>query len=168
MHNKNIHIDSFSQCHEVLLDNLMGTGVVSAAVTKHDQCAGIGIMLEQMVMPYPLDVVADKPGSVVACADCHVSLVSRNVVNAMGDNLAVGEGLEIMVKRFWSTHTQCLPVPLEIAYEFFFLGVDADYRQTDLPQKSKEKKIFFHFLRQGNRRNRRIMMHAGGGATGTE
>lgn len=132
MHYEYIHVNPFRKFHEVILDDPMGTGVGSTAVTEHDQCTGVRIKRPQMAEPYPLDVVADESGSVMACSYCHVALVPGDVIDAMRYDPTFGEGLEVMVEGFRRSHAQGLAVAPEVSDEFLFLGVDAYDGQSDL------------------------------------
>ena len=48
--------------------------------------------------PYSRDVVADKPGSVVADSQRHVAYIPGDIIDALRNNLTFGEGGEVMVK----------------------------------------------------------------------
>lgn len=131
MHNEQIHIKSGSESHKVLLHNAMGTGVGAAAIAQDYYGIRPRILFSEMLVPYPLNVVAYKPGSIVAGAYRHVSHILRDIVDAMRDNLTVRERGEVVVKGLGMTDGHNLSIPFEVADEFLLLGVDTDDRKVD-------------------------------------
>ena len=131
MHDENIHAEPISQGHEVLLDNLVGTGVGSAAVAEDNDRVGFRIMLPHMFIPHPLNIVAHKLGGVMTCADCNITLVSGDVKYSVRYNLSVRECLEVVVERLGLTNAEDFSVSFEIADKLFLLCVNAYYWQSD-------------------------------------
>ena len=78
-----------------------------------------------------LNVVAYKLGSIVAGAYRHISHILRDIVDAVRDNLTVGEGSEVVVEGLGTADSQDFSFPLEVSDKFLLLGVDADYRKID-------------------------------------
>lgn len=97
MHNEKVHIQPVGKVHEILLDNAVGGEFGSSAIAEYDQGARAGVRFE-MLRPDPLYVVAHEPGRVVARAYCHISDIPRHVIDAVRDNLPVGERKEVMAK----------------------------------------------------------------------
>lgn len=97
VHDKDFHLDTVGEVHEVLLDDAVPAGVGPAAVTEDDNHAGIGIELPEMAVPHTLDVVADKLGRVLAGAYREIDRVVGDVVDALRHNRPLGECLKVVV-----------------------------------------------------------------------
>ena len=91
MHNEKVHIKSGSKVHEILLDYAVGAGVGTTSVAQYHQGMGIRVLPPEILVPYPLDVVAAELGRIVARAYGHISGVCRHVIDAVRDNLTVRE-----------------------------------------------------------------------------
>lgn len=146
MHNEKIHIDSGSKPHKVLLDNTMGAGVGAAAIAQDDQRSGIGILTAEHSVPHPLDVVAAEAGCIVTRPYGHKADIPGDIVDAVWDNLAVGERPEVVVKGFRLSGAEGLPVTLEVAEESLLLGVNADYRKPQLDGFFSDVRNVFELL----------------------
>ena len=126
MHAEDVHIQSVGKFHEILLDDAVRACIGASAVAEDDHRMRIRILLPQIGFPYPLDVVADELGRVMVGPECEVDLVPGDIVDAMRDDLPVGERLEVVVIRFGLSHAEHLAVPLEVADKFLFLCVNAE------------------------------------------
>lgn len=125
MHHEEFHTQSVGKVHKVLLDNPVRTGVGTATVAEDHHGMGIWVLLPEMFVPYPRDVVTDKLGCVMAGSNGQVALVLRDIVDAVRHNLAVGKGLEVVVKGLGVPHAEGTTITLEVADEFLLLGIDA-------------------------------------------
>lgn len=132
MCDKKPHAQPVGKIHEVLLDNLVGAGVGPTSVAEDDDCPRLGVLASEMLVPHPLDVLAEKPGSVVTCADSHVAGVLGHVIYAMGDNLPFTECGEVVVEGLELAFGQSLARPFENARHLFLLGVRADDGDVDV------------------------------------
>ena len=132
VHHDNLQTYSVGEADEVLLDDVVGTGVGAAAVTEYHQHPGIRIEGLQMLFPAGLDVVAHELGSVVAGTDGEVSSVAGDVVDALRDDGPLGEGGEVVVECPGRSRAEHGALPLEVADQFLLLRVDADNRDSVL------------------------------------
>ena len=82
-----------------------------------------GCKVHEILLDY---AVGAGVGRVVARAYGHISGVCRDVVDAVRNNLTVRERPEVVIERTRLTRAEHFPVTLEVADEFFLLGVDAD------------------------------------------
>lgn len=130
VHHDNLHPYPVGEADEVLLDDMVGTGVGAAAVAEYHQHPGIGIGCTQVPFPAGLDVVADELGGVVAGADGEVSGVSCDVVDAVRHDGSIGEGGEVVVERPGRSRAEHGALPFEVADELLLLRVDADDRDA--------------------------------------
>ena len=132
MYDKEPYAQSVSKVHEILLDNLVPAGVGPTSVAEDGDCPRLWVQVPEMLVPHPLDVLADKLGCVVTCADCHVVSVPGHVIYAMEDDLHLAEGGEVMVEGLEAAFGQSLAQPFEIACHLFLLGVHADDGDVDV------------------------------------
>ena len=126
VHDKDSHSDAVGEIHEVLLDDSVSAGVGAAPVAEDDEHRRVRVEALQVSVPYPLDVVADEAGGVVAGANREVARVVCQVVDAVWHNHAVGESLEVVVESLGRGRAVHLAVPLEVADHLLLLGVHAD------------------------------------------
>ena len=134
MHNEKPHIQSVGKIHKVLFDYPVGTGVGTSAVAQDGNGPCIRVLFPKVIVPYPLDVVADKLGGVVAYSHCHIADISGNVIYAVRNKHSVTERTEVMVVRFQNSVRKSLAGSFEVPEQFLLLGIDADDRDTDLLQ----------------------------------
>lgn len=132
VHHDNLQTYSVGEADEVLLDDVVGTGVGAASVTEYHHHPGIRIEGLQMLFPAGLDIVADELGGVVAGADGEVSCVAGDVVDAVRDDGPLGEGGEVVVECSGRSRAEHGSLPLEVADELLLLRVDADNRDAVL------------------------------------
>lgn len=112
--------------HKVLLDDSVCAGVRSSSVAQDDKGMCIRVLLPQMILPYALDVVAHEPGGVVADSHRHIPHIFGDIVDAVRNNLSVGEGGEVVVKGPECTIGQGFSVTLEVPQHLLLLRVNAD------------------------------------------
>lgn len=143
MHDDNLHPDSVGKVNEVLLNNTVGAGVGAAAIAEYNQHPGIGIDGAKVFSPAGFDVVTDKLGGVVAGADGEVSGVVGDVVDSVWDDDSVGESGEVVVEGLRSGSAEHGALPLEVAYGFLLLGVDADNRNAGFDTHPLDHADFF-------------------------
>lgn len=84
MNKKNPDTQFVGKIHKALLDDSVCAGVRTAAVAQDDESMGIRVLSPQVLPPYSCDVVADKPGGVMADSHCHIPHI-------LGDSLAMGQ-----------------------------------------------------------------------------
>ena len=126
MHHYDVFPNPLGEFHEVLFDNPMRAGVGSSAVTEDGDGVCIGILLVQVPLPYKLEVVTCKLGRVMVLSEDEISFVFLCVVYTIWYELSIREGGKVVVEGFRSPLTDDLPTSLEVAYEFFLLGVYAE------------------------------------------
>ena len=126
MNHKKSDTQFVGKVHKVLLDDSVRAGVRSSAVAQDNQGTCIRVLLPQVLPPYSRDVVADKPGSVVADSQRHVAYIPGDIIDAVRNNLTVGEGGEVMVKGLERPVGQRLSLPFEVPEHLLLLGVNAD------------------------------------------
>lgn len=97
------HSQSVGKIHKILLDDSVRTGVRTSAVTQYYKCMSIGILLSEVFPPDSCDIVTDKPGCVVADSQCHIAHIPCHVIDAVRNNLTIGECRKIVVKGFEPT-----------------------------------------------------------------
>ncbi len=83
-------------------------------------------LLPQMILPYALDVVAHEPGGVVADSHRQIPHILGDIVDAVRNNLSVGECGEVVVKGPECTIGQGFSVTLEVPQHLLLLRVNAD------------------------------------------
>ena len=150
MHNEDVHTQSIGEFHQVLLDDAMGAGIGASAIAQDDNGMGIGILVLKMRLPYPLDIIADKLGRVVVYSKGHVSGICCDIIDAVGNNLPISKGLEVMVEGLGLSNTEGFALPMEVADEFLLLGVNADDGDTEFcahfPNLSDMQELRITFL----------------------
>ena len=126
MNNKKPDTQFIGKVHKILLDDSVRAGVRTSAIAQDNKGTGVRVLPLQMILPYSCDVVTDKLGSIMADSQRHVADIPGHVIDAVRNNLTVGEGGEVVVKGFEWTVGQSLSLPLEVPQHLFLLGVDAD------------------------------------------
>ncbi len=80
------------------------------------------------VPPQP-NGITDQLGRVAALGQRYQSLVGRHVIDAVGNNLAVGGDGKVVIERVHLSIGSCCTGPVDIAQQLLLLGVNADDRQ---------------------------------------
>ena len=135
MHDKKPHIQPVGKIHKVLFDYLVGTGVGTSAITQDSNCLCVRILLPEVIVPDPLDILTDKLGGVVTDSHCHITDIPCDIVYAMRYKRPVTERAEVMVVRPQTSIRECLARSFEVAEQFLLLGVDADDGDAGLLQR---------------------------------
>lgn len=73
MHDKKSHSQAIGKTHQVLLEDSVRTGVRATAITKDNNSTRIGILFLHVLPPDPFNVITDKPVSVVAGSEGHIT-----------------------------------------------------------------------------------------------
>ena len=131
MHDEDVQTQPVGEFHQVLLDNAMRTGIGASAIAQDNNGMGIGILVLEIRLPHPLDIVADKLGRIVVCSKGHVSGIRGDIIDAVGNNLSVSKSLKVMVEGLGLSNTEGFALPLEVADEFLLLGVNTDDRDAE-------------------------------------
>ncbi len=126
MNDKKPDTQFVGKVHKGLLDDSMRGGVRSSTVAQDNEGTSIGVLLLEMFSPDSRNVVTDELGRVMANAQRHVTQISGHIVDAVRNNLTVGEGGEVMVKGLEQPVGQCLSLPFEVSEHLLVLGVNAD------------------------------------------
>jgi len=126
MNDKKSDTQFVGKVHKILLDDSVRAGVRASAVAQDNKGAGIGVLPLQMILPYSCDVVADKPGRVVTDSQRHVAYIPGYIVDAVRNNLPVGEGGKVVVIGLWLTIGKGLSFSLEVPQHLLLLGVNAN------------------------------------------
>ena len=108
---------------------LPGAGVAAvaaAAVGKDGELGGVGIAALTGGSPPVVETVDREERRVVGVADDDSAVVGEQVVDAVGNGEAVGEGTEVVVEDLDGLLFPGGAGVLEVADEFLLLGVDAD------------------------------------------
>ena len=108
---------------------LPGAGVAAvaaAAVGEDSELGGVGIAALTGGSPPVVETVDREERRVVGVADDDGAVVGEQVVDAVGNGEAVGEGAEVVVEDLDGLLFPGGAGVLEVADEFLLLGVDAD------------------------------------------
>ena len=108
---------------------LPGAGVAAvaaAAVGEDGELGGVGIAALTGGSPPVVETVDREERRVVGVADDDGAVVGEQVVDAVGNGEAVGEGAEVVVEDLDGLLFPGGAGVLEVADEFLLLGVDAD------------------------------------------
>lgn len=126
MNHKKSDTQFVGKVHKILLDDSVRGGVGSSAITQDNEGTSIGVLLLEMFSPDSRDVVTDELGRVMANAQRHITHISGHIVDAVRNNLAIRERVEVMVKGLEWSVAQCLSLPFEVPEHLLLLGVNAD------------------------------------------
>ena len=131
MNDKKPDTQFVGKVHKILLDDSVLTGVRASAIAQDNQSVRSRVLLLQVLPPYPCDVVTDELGRVMADAQCHVTDIPGHIIDAVRNNLTVGECGEVMVIRQWLAIGKGLSLPLEVPKHLFLLGINTDDRKSN-------------------------------------
>ena len=126
MNDKKPDTQFVGKVHKILLDDSVRTGVRASAIAQDNQSVRSRVLLLQVLPPYPCDVVTDKLGRVMADAQCHVTDIPGHIIDAVRNNLTIGECGEVMIICQWLAIGKGLSFPLEVSEHLLLLGVNAD------------------------------------------
>lgn len=126
MNNKNPDIQFVGKIHEVLLDNFVLAGIRASSVAQGNKRSGIRVLISQMIIPHPLDIVTNESGSVVADPHRHISHLFGDIIDAVRNNHSISECGEIMVESLKAAIRQSFAIPFEVPQHLFLLRVNAD------------------------------------------
>ena len=126
MHHYYAFPDSLGESHEVLFDNPMRAGIVASSVAEYGDGVCVWVFLAQMPLPYEFEVVTCELGRAMVLSGDEIPLVFLCVIDAIWYELSIRKGGEVVVEGLRSPLADNLPVSLEVAYEFFLLGVYAE------------------------------------------
>ena len=112
----------------------MGADIGAATVTEQQKRVGLGVVELQVLDPHTPQVVAGELGGVAVSAQGHVALVGVDVINAVGNDLAVREAGKVVVVYPAASCRVALARPVEVAQHFLLLGVHAQHGQVLLSE----------------------------------
>ena len=123
-------IDSQSLCglNEIPFELPAPGGIRPSSVAKDEDVFCVWVYVPEVLLPLLGEAVAGELRGVVAQPEGHVSCVFPDVVDAVWNHLAVGEGGVVVVGDFHSLRgVGTAVVSPEVAEEFLFLRVDAQH-----------------------------------------
>jgi hypothetical protein len=87
----------------------------------------MGIVFDPVLPPPVRNAVAAEFACVTACVEVHVSLVARQIIESMWNQLAFARAGEVMIKRLHWGLRMGVAISGEVTDLLFLLGVDADH-----------------------------------------
>ena len=130
MNNKKSDTQFVGKVHKILLDDSVRAGVRTSTIAQDNEGARAGILLLQMLFPDSGNVVTDKLGCVMTDSQRHIAYIFGHIIDAVWDNLTVGEGGEVVIKGLKRSVGQSLSLPLEVPEHLLLPGVNADNGQS--------------------------------------
>jgi hypothetical protein len=101
--------------------------VAAAAIAEQQDLAGVGVVLATVLFPPMGDAVATELAGIVAGVEVDMTLVVRQVVKAVRDQLALAYTGKIMLEHLGRRLCQGMTVAGNIAAQFSFPGIDAHH-----------------------------------------
>lgn len=126
MNDKKPDIQFVGNVYKILLDDSVRGGVGPSAITQDNAGTSIEVLLLEIFSPDSRNAVADKLGSVMADSQRHVAYIPGNIIDAVRNNLTVGEGGEVIVKGLERPVGQRLSLPFKVPEHLLILGVNAN------------------------------------------
>jgi len=102
-------------------------GITAATITEQQQTAGSGIVPAAMLVPPMRNTVATEFAGIVAGIEVHISLVSRQVIDAVRYQFALTRTGEIMIQCFHRRLRMGVAFSTEITDQLLLFGVYADH-----------------------------------------
>ena len=113
---------------EILFEKVLGGTVAAAAVAKQQQRVGLWPGQVSFGSPPLKDAVAGKCTGVVAAAEIDVAAVAFEVIQTVGNDVAVREGRIIVIENANGLCREHMAVAVKIAQQFAFFRVHAENR----------------------------------------
>lgn len=102
--------------------------VRSASVAEDEDAFGTWIYVSEVLLPLLHETVTCELGGIVAQPEGHVARIPRDIVDAVGHHLAVGErGVVMVIHLHWLSGVCTAVVPPVRAKQLLLLGVHAEY-----------------------------------------